>query len=160
MDYSKFHVTYVKILLSEMPVIQPYITPLLVHRTVGKVLAHTSLNYQFTTHIFLVWWFSLFMADLHLVAIWLFACSQPLVIAGYYYHHCLCDNQRWPCTNIGGGGGGLTQAGLLAEMNNCFRLFSLRIYLVSEACGHYYTLDSVHESIYISITTAGELLKV
>ena len=42
-------------------------------------------------------------------------------------------------------------------MGDCFRLFSLCVYLVSESRGHY-THDSMHESP-IRITTAGEFLK-
>ena len=36
----------------------------------------------------------------------------------------------------------------LLQMNDCFRLFSLNVYLVSKVWGYFYTLDSVHESAY------------
>ena len=85
-------------------------------------ITQVSLNYKLV---------SLFLADLHLVTICLLVCSRPLVVAGYYYHHCLYDNQGWLCTRVEGGGG-LIKVGKLAKMSDCFRLFSLCVYLVSE----------------------------
>ena len=45
-------------------------------------------------------WFSYLLMDSYLVAICLFACSWQLVVAGYYYFHCLSDNQQWLRTKV------------------------------------------------------------
>ena len=55
------------------------------HDTVGTVLAHLNCH----THC--VGWVVFILVGL--VVIWFIACSQQLVVAGYY--HCLSDNQQW-----------------------------------------------------------------
>ena len=69
------------------------------HRTEGTWLVHIP---EFPCICILcLWWVSLLLADLHLVAICLFVYSQQLVVAGYYYYYCLSNNQWWLCTKIG-----------------------------------------------------------
>ena len=64
------------------------------HDTVGTVLAHLNCH----THC--VGWVVFILVGL--VVIWFIACSQQLVVAGYY--HCLSDNQQWQCTMVEGAG--------------------------------------------------------
>ena len=82
------------------------------HRTVGIVLVYLNCH----SYISRLWWFSLFLADSHLVVISLFVCNWSLVDAGYYYYHWLYDDQRWPCTKVKEAGG-LILASLLLQAN-------------------------------------------
>ena len=91
-DYGKFHVTHdVTIFSLWMPVMSPQIKPLLVHRTVGVVLAY--LNHHVCISFVVV--FTL-LVDLCPVAICLFVWNWLFIVAGYHYYHCLYDNQWWP----------------------------------------------------------------
>ena len=63
---------------------------MLIHRTVGKVLVY--LNCDVYNIIPFVVIFTGFLADSHLVAIFLFVCSQLSVAAGCYCYYYLHDN--------------------------------------------------------------------
>ena len=110
------------------------------------------------SHIYSVWWLSLWLVDLLPIAITLFVCSWQLVFTGYYFYYCLSNNQQWPYTKVEGVGslplgqstgreGQLAVSGIIRTCISC--IWGMRMP---------YTCDSVYESIYNYPLIAGKWL--
>ena len=78
---------------------------LLMHGTVGTLLAY--LNSIVFVVVFT------HTDKLRPGSDWLVSCRQWLAVVGYYYHHCLSDNQQRLCTKVEETGS--LQSGLLTS---------------------------------------------
>ena len=122
------------------------------HRIVAMVVAHLIVMC-----IFCLWWFSLFLADLCLVVICLFVCSQALVVASYHvlltlliWQPAIAVNQgrrsRWFIIRL--------VNNQLGETGNCFRhkMYMCILYLRCEDT----ILVILCSTLPITTTIAGE----
>ena len=96
---------------------------MLVHSTVETVLAYLNCHTLYLSGGFI------FVGRL---LICLFTCTWQLIVTGYYYYHCLSDNQQWLCTKVEEAGSS-HKTGLLAGMDNSFR-HSMYVYILYLRC--------------------------